>query len=136
MAASVKSAAGFNLAAPYTSTFTAIGDLTGLVDIRFLLARMDRAHETVSYDVTVSNISGRDLLLPLVLELDPLRNYDGEPQGTLGRSAAGTWLIDLSANLPSGVLGAGLATTGQTITVRNPSGRPVAFAPEIGRAHV
>ena len=47
------------------------------------------------------------------------QQFAGEPLDNLGRAADGTWLIDLSGSLPpSGLLGPGQSTTGQTITVR------------------
>src|SRR5262249_35834270 len=86
----------------------------------------DRAQQTVSYDVSVTNITDRSLLLPVVLQLDPSQQYDGVPLGADGRSVSGAWLIDLSAGLPSGELAAGQTTIGHTITVLNPTGRRVA----------
>src|SRR5206468_3827548 len=67
------------------------------------------------------------LFLPLVLQLDPVQHYDGMPLDAQGRSAAGTWLIDLSSGLAGGLLGAGQSTVGHTITVQNHDGLRVAF---------
>ena len=119
--ASVRSAAGIALGADNVSSFTGITDLSALVNIEFTLARMDRAADTVSYDVRLRNTSTRLLLLPLILELDPVHNFTGEPLGATGRTSEGTWLVDLSDALPDGILRPGEVTVGRTITVRNPA---------------
>src|SRR5262249_24502740 len=103
---SVQSTDGLGLATPFTTQFAAGGDLSALVQIQFTHARSLRSQQTISYDVTVTNITNRPLLLPLVLELDPVQHYDGVPLGAQGRSDSGAWLIDLSGGLTGGVLGA------------------------------
>src|SRR5262249_39222438 len=50
-----------------------------------------------------------------------------EPLGTAGRSATGSWLIDLSGSLPRGLLAPNQSTVGQTITVFNPGNPTVDF---------
>jgi RHS repeat-associated protein len=99
--------------------------------LQFSDARSDRATGTVSYDVSVKNLTDRDVLLPLVLELAPTQHYGGVPEGAAGRSATGAWLIDLSDTVNGGVLGKGQSTTGRTITVANPGGWRVAFDPSV-----
>ena len=116
----------------YRTAFTAISDLTSVLDLRFTQSRSDRESGTVSFDVTVTNNSGHRLLLPLILQLSPTSHFDGEPLGSTGRTADGTWLIDLSENLPTnGILERGQSTSGRTVTVRIPSRRPVAFDPSV-----
>ncbi len=122
---------GLPLPVEYTTQFTAVTDLSSLLDVRFTRARSDRDHHTISYDVTVTSKSAFDLLLPVVLQLSPLHQYDGEPVGAAGRSADGSWLIDLSQGLPGGILHPGQSTTGQTVTVYNPTGQRVAFDPTV-----
>src|SRR5439155_2118817 len=90
-----------------------------------------RASQTVSYDVTVTNIGRHDLLLPVVLELDPRQQFEGVPLTAQGQSPDGTWLIDLSSQLEGGLLRAGASTVGKTITVRNPAARRVTFDPSV-----
>ncbi len=129
VATTLRSAAGLALAETHTASFTAVADLTTLIRLEFANARSLRGQETVSYNVTVTNTSNNDLLLPLVLELAPTQHFEGEPLGTQGRSASGGWLIDLSQNLQGGLLRRGQATVGRTITVRNPGAQRVAFDP-------
>ena len=83
VAPAVRSADGLDLAAPYSGRFTAVADMQTVVALTFSRARASRADQTVSYDVTVTNISRRDLLLPLVLELAPSAQFDGVPEGTI-----------------------------------------------------
>ena len=115
----VQSSDGLDLAATYSTQFTAVGDISALTTYQFSDARSDLGNQTVSYDVAVTNITARPLLLPLVLELDPVQHYAGVPQGNLGVSDTGAWLIDLSQSLPGGVLAPGQSTAGQTITIQD-----------------
>ena len=99
-----------------------------MLDLRFDAARSDRLAGTISYDVTVTNLSPRALLLPVILQLAPQGRYEGQPQGTQGRAPDGSWLVDLSATLPpGGLLAPGASSSGRTLTVFNPGNRPVAF---------
>src|SRR5205823_4313482 len=82
-------------------------------------------------DVVLTSKSQDDLLLPVVLNLSPQHQYDGAPLGAAGRSSDGTWLVDLSAALPDGVLHPGQSTTGHTITIYNPTRQRVAFDPTV-----
>ncbi|MDB5349218.1 MAG: hypothetical protein JWN86_465, partial [Planctomycetota bacterium] len=127
----VQSLDGLALSAGFASQFIAVTDLSALLSIRFTNARSDRGDHTISYDVIVTSKSTSDLLLPLVLNLSPMQQYDGAPLGTSGQSSDGTWLIDLSASLPGGVLHPGASTVGRTITVYNPSRQRVAFDPTV-----
>jgi YD repeat-containing protein/VCBS repeat-containing protein len=131
VAAALQSTEGVGLAAAYTSAFTGIDDLTSVLNLQFTHARMLRSQQTVSYDVTVTNIGTRDLLLPLVLRLSPQQHFDGEPQGNLGRADDGSWLIDLTGSLPGGLLRHGQSTAGQTITVSDPGAERVGFDPSV-----
>ena len=45
------------LAEVYTSSFTGVADLTSVLKFQFTDARMLRSLQTVSYDVTVTNVS-------------------------------------------------------------------------------
>ena len=118
---SVKSAIGVPLAQEYDSEFTATSDLSSVINLQFGTTRSDHATGTVSFDVTITNTSTHNVLLPVVLHLTPLDQFAGEPQGNIGRAADGSWLIDLSGDLPAdGILEPGQSSTGQTITVTTP----------------
>src|SRR5205823_9865608 len=96
---SIESTEGIPLDSSFTSEFTAIADLTKALSLEFSDARSDRATQTVSYEVKVGNLTSHDLLLPLVLELDPQQQFDGVPVDAAGQAPNGAWLIDLSQSL-------------------------------------
>ena len=128
----VQNVAGLGLAQPYVTDFTTVSDVTSVLDIDFTDVRSDRSTGTVSFDVTVTNKSSHALVLPLILQLTPQQQFAGEPLGISGRAADGSWLIDLSDNLPAnGVLAAGQSTSGRTVTVSTPDRQPVAFDPSV-----
>ena len=121
---------GLTLPATYVTTFDAVSDFSALVDIEFSLARSDRGDQSVSYDVEITNVSDRELLLPLVLMLDPAEGYEGVPRSASGQTPMGQWLIDLSDALSSGdILAPGARTVGRTLTIDNPDSRRVDFSP-------
>lgn len=129
VAATVRSAAGVPTGAPYTTAFSTAADFAAVVRVDFTTSRLDRLHGTVSYDVRVTNTGDRDLVLPLLLVLDPADGYAGVPLGATGQTPDGKWLVSLAQIVPGGVvLGPGVSTTGRTITVRTPDGRRVEFA--------
>src|SRR5262245_48309501 len=114
---------GFDLAAPYQVTFTAVSDFSPYVDIQFTDSRLDRLEQTITYEVTVTNRAPFDLLLPLLLVLDPVQDVGG-PRAADGRTADGRWLIRLDPNVPGGVmLGQGQSTIGHTVRVVTPDFR-------------
>ena len=80
--------------------FTAISDLSATLDVRFTNTRYDSATRTVSYDVTITNMSDAPIVLPALLLLDPVDGYKGIPTTNVGRTDDGRWLIDLSQSLP------------------------------------
>ena len=124
----ISSIQGLTLAESYTTTFTAITNLSDFVDIEFSDARSNRADGTVSYDVVITNTSQAELLLPIILVLDPAQGYLGVPQQAIGQAPDGRWFVDLSDALPAGQgLAPGQSTTGRTITIRNPAGRKVDY---------
>ncbi len=105
---------------PYVTTFQGLGDLAAVVDIKIDDTRTDRTTGTISYDLTLTNISTSNLFLPAVLVLDPASGTTGLPQGTLGRTDDGRYLIDLSADLPeNGILAPGASIVGTTVTINN-----------------
>jgi hypothetical protein len=71
--------------------------------------------------VTITNTADYDLLLPLLLTLDPAKDVQGGPQGAAGRSQDGRWIISLNNNVPGGVrLQPGQSTSGLTVQVVTP----------------
>ncbi len=119
---------GVPLAQEFDSSFTATADLSSVISLQFGATRSDRATGTVSFDVTITNTSTHNLLLPIVLHLAPQEQFAGEPQGNSGRAADGSWLIDLSGDLPpDGILGPGQRSAGQTITVTTPDDETVNY---------
>src|SRR5262249_41184637 len=73
----------------FTATFKPVSAFSYIRDIRFATSRSDRANDTVSWDVKVTNRSTFDVFLPLVLILDPAQGYQGVPQGASGRAPDG-----------------------------------------------
>ncbi|MHB8955464.1 MAG: putative Ig domain-containing protein [Pirellulaceae bacterium] len=124
----IASTDGLTLPATYVAAFDAVSDFSALVDIAFSHTRADRGEQSVSYDVVVTNVSDRDLLLPLVLMLDPADGYSGVPRSAAGQTPGGQWLIDLSQSLDTGdVLAPGASTLGHTLTIDNPGNYSVQF---------
>ncbi|MFM6761644.1 MAG: putative Ig domain-containing protein, partial [Microcystis panniformis] len=126
---SLRSKAGLAMPEDYISKFTAISDFLPFVNFQFNTPRSDRANQTVSYDVTITSKGDSDLLLPLVLLLDPSRQFTGQPLGATGKNEEGAYLIDLSDSLPNGRLKPGQSITGKVITVKNPDNLRVDFTP-------
>ncbi|HEX4609016.1 MAG TPA: putative Ig domain-containing protein, partial [Urbifossiella sp.] len=123
---------GVALEQEYDSAFTATADLSAVLSLHFSTARSDRATGTVSFDVTVTNTSPHDVLVPVVLRLTPVNNFPGQPQGNQGRAPDGSWLIDLGADLPAdGILHPGQSSAGRTITIISTGGRTVAYDPGV-----
>lgn len=126
---SLRSKAGLAMPEDYISKFTAISDFLPFVNFQFNTPRSDRANQTVSYDVTITSKGDSDLLLPLVLLLDPSRQFTGQPLGATGKNEEGAYLIHLSDSLPNGRLKPGQSITGKVITVKNPDNLRVDFTP-------
>src|SRR5262249_49809455 len=121
------------MSSDFTADFTAVTDLTDVLDIRFTTSRSDRTNDTVSWDVKLTNRSAFDLFLPLVLMLDPAQGYQGVPQGASGPAPDGRWLIDRSAQLPDGQrLYPGQSTIGRTLTIYNANDRRVDYTAGAG----
>ena len=128
---SIAGANGLAMAAPYVTQFTAVSDLSQFVKLTFTTTRSDRDSGTVSYDVTIENISQFNLQVPLFLILDPLQGFTGTPQGGT-ENAAGSWLVSLNDSVPGGtLLGPGQSTTGQTLTINDPDGQEIAYTSEV-----
>jgi len=128
IADTITSLEGLPLSEAYVSSFTAISDFSPYVDIQFATSRSSRGAQTVSWDVTVTNVGDYDLELPIVLVLDPAHGYEGIPTVTLGQAPDGCWYVDLSSTVAGGVrLAPGESTTGQTITIYNPDNQRVDY---------
>ncbi|MEH2362218.1 putative Ig domain-containing protein [Nostoc sp.] len=126
----LKSTAGAELTDGYREQFTAVSDFSALVDFKFTNPRSDRQHQTISYDVILTSKASSDLLLPVMLLLDPAQSFTGVPTDAT-RNASGAYMVDLKDNLPQGVLKPGQSTTAHTITVYNPDALRVEFTPGI-----
>ncbi|TVS15269.1 MAG: tandem-95 repeat protein, partial [Planctomycetaceae bacterium] len=124
----VRSMLGLELAEAYAIEFTAISDFSPFVDVQFANSRSERTSGTVSFDVTVTNQSDHDLVLPLLLVLDPHVGVEGRPLGAVVQQGSDVWLVDLAENVPpDGVLKPGDSTTGRTVTILNPGGQRIDF---------
>jgi len=128
IADSVSSLEGLSLDQTHVSHFSAISNLSAHLQVEFSTARSSRADQTLSYDVTLTNIGDHDLLLPLILVLDPAQGYEGAPVNALGQAPDGRWFVDLSPAASSGQrLTPGETTTGSTITISNPGNQRVDY---------
>ncbi len=129
VASSVTSNYGLRMGDAYVTEFRGIDDLSTIVDIDFGATRYNRALGTISYDVTITNNSDTEIVLPALLTLDPQRGYAGLPTANEGQNDQGVWLVDLSASLPAdGKLPSGATTSGQTISVATPDRQRVLFS--------
>ena len=107
-------AQAINLAAEYDSTFTATADLSSVIALQFGLSRSDRAdrhgllrRDDHQYQHARPAAAGG----PASLAREPV---PGEPEGNEGRAPDGSWIIDLSGDLPAdGILGPGQSSAGQ-----------------------
>src|SRR5262249_26981064 len=97
----VKSLENLAMGQDFTSHFTTIANLSGQLTIEFKDTRSSRADGTVSYDVTVTNITDAAILAPLTLLLDPAQYFQGEPVGIATHTNDGLWLINLGTGLPN-----------------------------------
>ncbi|GAB1542664.1 hypothetical protein NUACC21_53380 [Scytonema sp. NUACC21] len=127
----IKSTAGVELETAYSERFTTVSNFSSLVDFNFSNARSHRAEGTISFDVTITSKADQDLLLPVMLLLDPSATFTGVPNGAVGRTDSGAYLLDLKDSLPDGRLKSGASTTVRTITVNNPDALRVEFTPGI-----
>jgi hypothetical protein len=124
----VQSTDRLGLVEPYSTTFQAVSDFTPLVDIHFSEGRADQAAGTVSYDVTVTNKTGYDLLAPMVLYFDGLRPAAAQLAHSTVDSTTGDWWIDLGSLLAGGRLKAGEATTQTIVTIQSPTSQRLGFS--------
>ncbi|MGM0485754.1 MAG: putative Ig domain-containing protein [Planctomycetota bacterium] len=107
---------GMALGDDYVLSFVAVSDLSSFLSVRFANPRSHRQLGTISYDVTVTNTSQyRDVILPIVLVLDPAFGNTSIPQNAT--SDSGRWFVDLSDGVTSQNLGPTESTTGQTVTI-------------------
>lgn len=124
--ATIQSGRDVPLAEPFTAQFLAVSDFSAFVRFAFFNSRMLRSAGTISYDVTLTNVTTHDLVLPLVLILDPAQHYHGVPEGALPQDDTGVFFIDLSGSLPEqGRLRPNQTTLARTVTLLNPDGQHV-----------
>ena len=106
----------------YTTSFTAVADMSQQLSLRFVNTRADRATGSVSYDVDVTNIGIDDIRGPLTLLLNPQTAFGGAVEGAVIGSGLqdGLWLLDLSAGLQAfgNKLPVGATLASQTVTLR------------------
>src|SRR5262249_10179816 len=88
---SIQGVNGYTLAAPFAVSFSAVDDVSNYASVRFTGTRLDRLEQTVSYEVTITNTADYDLLLPLLLTLDPAKDVQGGPLGANGQLPDGRW---------------------------------------------
>ncbi len=99
---SIGSVEGLSLEQPYETTFTAVSDVSAIIDLQLSDSRWSRIDDTVTYDVVVVNRADRDLVLPVVLTLEPTPGTWGIPTDAVDQWNDGRWFLDLSASLPAG----------------------------------
>ena len=128
---SIVSANRVPMLVPYITDFTGVSNLASFVKVSFYDARSDRADGTVSFDVSIQNIGGYSLFLPLFLVLDPAQGFNGVPENA-SESSDGRWLINLNSTLSNGVdLQPGQITTGSTVTIADPNQLKIAYTPDV-----
>ncbi len=124
----VEAANGLTLVSPYATDFRAVADATALVTIHFANGRADAVTQTYSYDITLTNITGYDILAPFVLTFDSLGPTDARVLNLPGQqSPTGTWWVDLSSAVAGGRLTPGQTSAPITITFSDPSGLRPSF---------
>jgi hypothetical protein len=130
--ATVESTSRLALAEGYEVDFTAVSDFSPFVDIDFSNTRYDRANQTISFDLSLTNETDYDLLLPLTLLLTPTGSFTSTVPGAISQQReTGAYLLDLSHSLTNGRLKAGASITGETITVYNPDALRFDYVPSV-----
>ena len=82
--------------------------------------------------MTITTTADYDLLLPLLLTLDPAKYVQGAPQGAAEQTSDGRWLISLANNVPGGVrLAPGQSTSGLTGHVGTPGFETADYEPGV-----
>ena len=121
---SISTVDGLSLIQPYETSFTAVTDVTAMIELQITSTRSSRVEETITYDVAIVNRADRDLVLPVVLSLESAPETFGFPIGAVEQAQDGRWLIDLSEALPEdGRLAPGQSTSGRPLRLRNPNMR-------------
>lgn len=126
----LRSNAGMAMEQAYQVDFTAVSDFTPFVDLQLINTRSERATQTISFDVSLTNKTAYDLQLPLTLLLDPTPTTTGLPQGAT-QTENGYYLIDLSQELPDGRLRPGQSISDYTVIIYNPDALRLDFEPAI-----
>ncbi|HEY6817505.1 MAG TPA: putative Ig domain-containing protein [Croceibacterium sp.] len=127
--AALTSQNGQRLGANYATQFEAFDDISALVDVTFSNTRLDRLTGTITYEVMVTNRTDGPIRLPALLTIDPLGGFTGVPVDAAGQSDDGRWLVDLAGSLPpDGILQAGQATSGRTVSISTGGNQRLSFA--------
>ena len=98
-----------------------------MIDVHFTNGRANAVAQTYSYDVTLTNNTGYDLLTPVILSFDSLDPAGTQPEGGTQQQSTGAWWLDLSSLFPGGRFTAGETSAVDTITFYDPSGLRISF---------
>ncbi len=123
----VENTVGLPLAQTYSTDFTAVTDFSPYVNVVFSEGRANALAGTVTYNVTVTNETAYNLVVPLELSVDDLQPSDASVVGGTLNPQTGEWWLDLSGAVPGNVLIPGGSTLTRTFTVSDPSGGRIGF---------
>ncbi|WP_415233615.1 putative Ig domain-containing protein, partial [Pseudorhodobacter sp.] len=113
----VQSSRGMVLGSIESFAFSRMEDATAQVSFVFQNTRYDRAAESVTYEVLVTNTGTRPIRAPAQLTLD-ISDPDGSGTPLSGTRSNDIWLIDLTSALgPNGVLLAGETTMALAVSL-------------------
>ncbi len=119
------------LLGPFAVTWSAVDDISDYASIAIINTQLDRLTQTVSYEVTITNTADFDLLLPLLLTLDPANYVQGAPQGAAEETASGLWILNLDNNVPGLELAPGQSTTAYTVQIVTPGFETAGYVPGV-----
>ena len=89
----VESADGLPLGLAYTTDFQAVSDFSPFLGIHFSAGRANKVQGTVTYDVSVTNLTAYNLVTPLILYVDGLQPPGASLVGGVVDAATGqSWL--------------------------------------------
>ncbi|PNY36631.1 hypothetical protein C2E31_12350 [Rhodopirellula baltica] len=113
----IQSAGGFPMASGFEVHFKTVSEFSADVDITIVGTRLNRAEQTLTYDVTITNQGSYDLLLPMSLAFTSNgRLIEATPADDASSDAEGRWIFDLADQVPGGVrLQPGQSTSAKTL---------------------
>ncbi|MEM6471960.1 MAG: putative Ig domain-containing protein, partial [Planctomycetota bacterium] len=121
-----QSDAGRFLESAYEVDFTAVSDLSSVLDLSLDRPRRNRATGQLHYDVTVTNTGTRNVVVPLAIFLDADSPTSSRPLDAI-ENPGGGFVLDLAGSVPDGVLAPGESTSLRTITIEEFDERRVRF---------